>query len=208
MSISLIETSKRPSKKESQKESKKESKKNKSKSTKSSKNIEDEDHFDDSPFTTSNEPDYEKIRASTLREGSVTNQKLDTKPRSVSLGDSLSRANSTLRKMSTLEDDGDEVENIYQELEKELDQGGDSEEASDDETDHSTPALIVELPPPRNGCEKYAFHEMKEKLSYGESTIQDIDLKKISQQHSLEYNENAEFLAFSLLKSYVTSLAH
>ena len=110
--------------------------------------------------------------------------------------------------MSTLEDDGDEVENIYQELEKELDQGGDSEEASDDETDHSTPALIVELPPPRNGCDKYAFHEMKEKLSYGESTIQDIDLKKISQQHSLDYNENEEFLAFSLLKSYVASLAH
>ena len=192
--------------------SKKESKKNKSKSNRLSKNVQEDEYPDGSPFTTatttSSEPNFEKIRASTLREGSVVDQKLDTKPRSVSLADSLSRVNSTLRKMSTLEDDSEEVENIYQELEKELDQGGDSaEEGSEDETDHLPPALGVELPPPRNGCEKYAFHEMKEKLSYGESSIQDIDLKQISKQHSLEYNENEEFLAFSLLKSYVTSLA-
>lgn len=209
----LTDTSKRSSsKKELQKESKKESKKNKSKSIKSSKNNEDEDNFDDSVFATatitSGEPEYEKIRASTLREGSVTDQNLDSKLRSVSLAESLSRVNSTLRKISTLENDGDEVENIYQELENELDQGGDSEEGSDDETDHTFSALVVELPPPRNGSVKYAFHEMKEKLNYDESTIQNIDLKKISKQHSLDYNENEEFLAFSLLKSYVTKLAH
>ena len=212
-SISFLLDTKRSSS-QKDKSSKKESKKSKSKSVKSTSSqlpINDEDNFDDSVFSTNLTAitavsDYEKIRASTLREGSITDETFDSKPRSVSLADSLTRVNSTLRKMSTLDDNG-EVENIYQALEKELDQGGDSE-ASDDETDHppqTNAHTIVEFPPPRNGCEKYAFHEIKEMLNYDESSIRDIDLKKISKDHSLEYNESEDFIAFSLLKSYIAS---
>ena len=101
------------------------------------------------------------------------------------------------------------VENIYQALDKELDQGvtegGDSDSDCENE---STPKsnIAADLPPPRGGCQNYAFHEIKDMLTMREGLSDDIDLKKIAAKHSLKYDESQEFLAFSLLKSYVSSL--
>lgn len=166
----------------------------------------------------------EKARASTL--SPLTNEeKVEVKERSSSIADSLMRrANSVLRK-SMHEDEvggdkvggdkvenitgGDRVENIYQQLNQELDKDSDEEGDDCEDSPHETLALDVELPPPRDGQDRYAFEEMRDVLKGMDDDWEattNVDLKQFSKKHHLQYDEKEEFVAFALLKNYITTL--
>lgn len=171
-------------------------KKSSKKKSKSLKSVSSESEYADVPQEREN--DYEKLRASTLN-SLASEKETESKPRASSVADSYTRANSMLRKFSV---DSENVENIYQELDQELDKTTDDDDTETDD-DSSSGDLQAILPPPKNGCETYAFHEMRKLLDMEE--LLKADLKQVAKQNKLAYNEAEEFLAFSLLKSYVAA---
>ncbi|XP_066927805.1 uncharacterized protein [Clytia hemisphaerica] len=191
-----------------EKPKKKSSKKSKSKSLKSTSS---EENVYASIPEANNTNDSEKQRASTIAEESLsssTKEKVELKKRSSSVADTLTRANSALRKMSTATEDDTAVESIYQELDQELDNEVDSDESDIEGVDGApTSCATPDLPLPFGGNQKYAFTEMKELFTDEQiNEMMDIDLKKLSKQNKLSFDEKEEFPAFALLKSYAASL--
>lgn len=142
----------------------------------------------------------EKYRSKTLAASSPTEIIESPKRRSMSMGDSLTRANSMLRHMSI---DDNSTEAMYQELNDQLE---DDAMSSGDETEHHVTLSTVEcdFPAPREGT-KYAFDNIKTKLnsSLDSEKLLKIDLVEFAKANNLTFNSNEEFIATSLLRNYL-----
>ena len=140
----------------------------------------------------------EKCRASTLIPLN-TDKEVQTKPRSCSMADSLTRANSMLQKMSI---DNENTEDIYEELQDALEEDVYTDDELDKHPVHTSHELeTYELPPPRDG-KTYAFHEIKSLIQLSDKQL-NVDLKELALSSNITFDETDEFPAVMMLKKYL-----